>query len=948
MNKNNIILIFIIFIILFTKINMSYLSKLDKIEKITEEQMMNELTDNISSTKNKIKNLSTLLNEKKFPQSQTQLKNCLNEIQKNKKSLSSLLNEQQKLEQNFKKEKEKYELKQKAIADNITELNILLNDLVLNNRNKKNYYENNDFMTQNKKNENMQMINIDYQTLLVTFQKTKTNLEIRINKQREINEILKMLKEEKILVSNKIIECTSQKESFEEMASIELTKFINAIFSDNDSNDYINTQNSNKSLSNVNKMDLDIYSYEINNIEISNLCNEIANQLISSINIININKPQEQKIVFSAKTLINYISTKLQKVLYKFLENKNDEFDINSLLDNFSTEIINFIIDYFVDSKKIANNDIKINENLITFIKNMFKCFYLDNIIIKESSFLNGEYKYAKKNYKNKLLFLNDEINKLTLKKEEFALRLNQLNYRKNYLNKINTNSRDNDFYVKEKKYMELNEKSDKLINSKKNIQNEIQNLENSYKIMTEDIKTKIFNTRKNIDSLLENKKQFEKELESEKYKINEEISILQNSINEKNQMLKKMKNNSNKKNFYDYSINNNSNRSHSININKKNPFIIDKNNYNNILDSKRSNMNYSLFNKIQNKNLDRSMNDFSNKYTSFYNFNDSLSSKNKNMKNKLSKSINTYNNFDTQKINYNTSILNNKPINKCISVPRLKFNDKSLSASLNLDKIESEYEADIFSTGVDKDSLWEEEKKKLLKTLNFVKKQIQNKKSQKIHTYDSKYISYNKNRRINISNNKVNNSNKYKTFIKLKNALQNLTNEYNCYFREIINDDKIKFNPLIHSNLIDNEIFGYNRIYIKLYFDYNDYNIYLLIVDEVDSSTILKINVNNIEATVINNNIKFIIKIFQKYKQAINDGKCLDIEEFVCSEELEGIPLDYENRLAAVSNNLYNFSLIVFDEDDKYEKKYEFVIEGYENIKLWINSMNYIIKNKE
>ena len=933
---------------------MSYLAKLDKFEKAAETQMMNELTDNIMSTKNKIKKLSILLNEKKFSKPSIQLTNCLSEIQKYKKSLSSLLSEQLNFEENFKIEKEKYELKQKKIADNITELNILLNDLVLNNRNNKNIYENIDFLQQNKKNDDLQILNIDYQTILVNYQKAKTLLELKTSKQKEIKEILKMLKEEKILVSNKIIECTSQKESFEEMTNIQLSKFINAFFSDIDpNNNYINTQNSNKSLSNLNKMNLDIYSYEINNIEIPKLCNEIANQLMRSINIININKPQDQKNIFSSKTLINYISTKLQKIFFRFFEKKNYEFYISTLFEDFSNEITNFIINYFNDNKMISIKNTKTNEYLITFIKVMFKCFYLDNIIIKESSFINGEYKYAKKNYKNKLIFLNDEINKLTLKKEEYALKLNQLNCRKNYLIKINLNSRDNNFFAKEKKYMELNEQSDKLINSKKSIQNEIQKMENSYIILIGDIKTKIINTRKNLDILLKSKNHYEKEIENEKNKINDKIILLKNSMNEKIKMLKKIKNNS-KNCLHDFSINNNSNKSQMINSNQKNSFIFDKNNNNNIIGTKKSNVNLNLSNKIQNKNLEISMNNFPNKYSSFYNINDSFTSKNNN--NRLSKSINTFNNFDNQNNNYNTNIINNKSMNKCISVPRLRFNDKSLSTSLNLEKIESEYESDIFSTGIDKDSLWEEEKKKLLKTLNFVKKQIQTKKSKKKQKYDYNYANFNKinNRNNCISNNYNDNNNnnininKYNNFNKLKNTLKKLTHQYNCYFREVINDNKIKFNPLIHCNLINNEIFGYSKIYIKLFFDYNEYNIYLLIIDEIDNNIIVKINVNNIEATVINNNIKYIIKIHQKYKQMISEGNCLDVEEFVCSEELEGIPLDIENRLAAVNNNLYNFSLIVFDVEKESEKKYEFVIEGYENVKLWINSMNYIIKNKE
>ena len=149
------------------------------------------------------------------------------------------------------------------------------------------------------------------------------------------------------------------------------------------------------------------------------------------------------------------------------------------------------------------------------------------------------------------------------------------------------------------------------------------------------------------------------------------------------------------------------------------------------------------------------------------------------------------------------------------------------------------------------------------------------------------------------------------------------------------------------HSQLIEEEPFKFKSGHLKLFF--NDYHIFLMI-DSKNENIPIKIDLENIKATIINNNIKYIIKIQQRFKHKIEKDKYFD-KEFILSKAFEDIPLDLNKKLLAIKNKYFNFSIIFEDENsnsNSKSKRIEFILEEYETIKTWINALNYLIKIKK
>ena len=177
--------------------------------------------------------------------------------------------------------------------------------------------------------------------------------------------------------------------------------------------------------------------------------------------------------------------------------------------------------------------------------------------------------------------------------------------------------------------------------------------------------------------------------------------------------------------------------------------------------------------------------------------------------------------------------------------------------------------------------------------------------------------------------------------FFELKNKYNNLGHSYNCFFRIYGKEQsEIIFDPLSHSNLIQKEPFYFKKGTLKLNFDFNNFIINLELNKE-------KINIKNIQATIINNNIKYLIKIYQRYKHKIEKEKYFDINKFLDSNVFDDIPLNLNKKVMALNNKYYNFSIIIKNNEEPDSTRIEFIIENYENIKNWINALNFLIKIK-
>ena len=110
-------------------------------------------------------------------------------------------------------------------------------------------------------------------------------------------------------------------------------------------------------------------------------------------------------------------------------------------------------------------------------------------------------------------------------------------------------------------------------------------------------------------------------------------------------------------------------------------------------------------------------------------------------------------------------------------------------------------------------------------------------------------------------------------------------------------------------------------------------------------NNLIYQIPIENMETTIVNNNLKYIIKIYQKYKHIMKKDGFVDIDTFVKSKDFKKIPFDFNHIKKAVKNNLFNIQLSYLN--DGLKQRIEFVFLNYEDVKLWLNGLNYVIKNK-
>ena len=186
-------------------------------------------------------------------------------------------------------------------------------------------------------------------------------------------------------------------------------------------------------------------------------------------------------------------------------------------------------------------------------------------------------------------------------------------------------------------------------------------------------------------------------------------------------------------------------------------------------------------------------------------------------------------------------------------------------------------------------------------------------------------YSNFKNSNNINIANSKL---------IPLRNSVI-------CYFREISleeNKNAIKYNPLIN---IDFDIlcaspYNFVRAKINLNENYDTINI-----KTYKDKNNLEIKTNEIENTVINSNIRKIIEIYRNYNKNKFKNN-FSFEEFVNNEKNKYSEMSKEDIIKSALNQNFNFSLVT-----KNGKRFELIIRSYEEFKIWINGLAFIIKNK-
>ena len=186
-------------------------------------------------------------------------------------------------------------------------------------------------------------------------------------------------------------------------------------------------------------------------------------------------------------------------------------------------------------------------------------------------------------------------------------------------------------------------------------------------------------------------------------------------------------------------------------------------------------------------------------------------------------------------------------------------------------------------------------------------------------------------------------------------NKLTTLTKVTFCYYRELNNNNIIKYNPLKVKEGTDLSLYPYNFIKSTMSLSKN-----FDIIRIVPSSQLEQINIkiNLVENTVVSSTIKTIIDIYRNYnKWKDNDQNEISLNDFI-QNQINKYKIDSSNRNVnltesdikkCITNKNFNFSLIISDENNlNIHKRIEFIICSYDDFKMWINGMALIIKNKK
>ncbi len=528
---------------------MSFLS-FQKNKNSNEEILIRAQVDEIYQIEEKINLLSEQLNKADtkniFMKKIEELKNYRNNLIEKKMKLNSVFcTEMKKINDEI---KSKYNLFQN-MENNITSLkneliiyntlnfqNIKLGKYILSNNVKMNI-ENSDNFFLNEKEINDIILEESEEINDSEIKKLKRDIEINkvseniiINNYKEINskieqiqENLKMLKEEKNTTKNELINLISCKESLESIIKLNIN-FLNIRSLNKLKNNIEN---------NINKWSKpsELFMYELMVIEPNRAANIIADQLfnIFEINIENENSESKDYIknissIFSKEIIISFINTELDK----FISGKINSYKtINEFLENLSI---------IITSKFQYANIIISSDTLTIFLSYIFKSLFYDSVINSKIKFVNKDYKVLKKNYKKLIPVLYSEKSKLDTKYQEYKskteiiqnqIKVIQKNYKNIRIKKINLTK-------EEQNYIQICSKANILLKQRNNLEKVIINYEskkNEIKKESQDLTNKINEEINNIDIEIV---QINKGMKIEQNKTNEDINRYKQIIKEK------------------------------------------------------------------------------------------------------------------------------------------------------------------------------------------------------------------------------------------------------------------------------------------------------------------------------------------------------------------------------------------------------------------------------
>ena len=540
-----------------------------------EEEIIYELIDCIIRNQDKISELSMKI---EFPSNDDVYQKEVfyrNKLNKNIQKISEHEKNKKINEKNLKKYITDYKLKSDEIEDKLSKINNKLTEIENeadndDNPNKEFYktsYEKVKNIILNKENEeNLKLLNEEYKNINIAFGEFLRHLNKNELKKNKFNEIALMLQEEKEGVDMKIIEYMSLKETYEEIAKLQLKIFIFENLEDNNNSNVntfrMNLKNENENdnngarqflLNNKNKMNLDIkadisdikvYYYEINIIDINKLSKEMGSHIINLINyyLHSLGSIQNNTEINNSYnyTTINNKASDLQNLdnmntildennkyntinNFNMLLNKTKIFynksDIKSLISILSSKIEKHIINYLASSDKYVEG-----KNYIDNFEQLFNI--LNELIISFINIYYNSYIKIKTNYSQKLILFIKYFIKSFYYEKIISTEFSFINHEYKNNNKILTN------YINliEKNLNKLNSQNEENLLKKKQLEEKIKYLNDE--IMSKDINL----TEKEKEYIKLNQKL--KDLNDEKNMIKYELIDYENECNFNNEKL--------------------------------------------------------------------------------------------------------------------------------------------------------------------------------------------------------------------------------------------------------------------------------------------------------------------------------------------------------------------------------------------------------------------------
>ena len=668
----------------------------------------------------------------------------------------------------------------------------------------------------------------------------------------------------------------------------------------------------------------------------------------------------------------NIIKNTIKKEFENFLK-------INS---NKSTKSIEYFLDkisalLISEMERITNNNVYkysiSKKNLIIYLSHFIKSFYYKNIIDIKIEFINKEYKKIKNIYKQKLNKLKLDFDFYNNNKNKLNNKI-QMNQEQIKLIDTNNNSTLNDIKMTqdEENYLDICKEGNKLIEQKAKINDIICLYKDKMKIQENMINKEIDMINNELNHIIKEINIINKEFENEKIKANEKIienrKIISIKYNNIKNIFNRFKNkhgnnipiyNSLLNSINETLVNKNQNQHliHSLNKNKKDSIFskssIEKESTSKGIDNsselslmrmkalKSASKSYNKRNMIKNNNyyvFESNSNSFFYKpnikkeyhdYYNNYNSNKEISNNNSN-KNYMNLFLK---NYYTKKDNYSKIVRQKQKKSKTNYIPKYKK------------KIENKniiYNNNFYLTNNINDN------NKYKYNMNFNSSNTNQKiipKAKSLTNFYNPTLSE-KEKTLNISPFKHNRES-FSSSLFYTKINYSLTNNTFCFYREINQENKAKFNPLDGLSIQNISEQPFNFIPCTICFN-NTFNTLKISVKNKEENS-LSINISEIDITIVSSLIKLVVEIYRKFSKI--KGKENDkmeiieffLEKFIEEEKGNYPKLSREEIKKCALNKLYDFSILLKD-----GKRIEFIMINYDDFKEWINGLALIIKNKK